>query len=84
MGKKSRRSRPSKKERKVNNDAMKAKTKLNSRASISTSKCKRMERITTDGEVRVSMVHASGGNTLVPRRGGVHPDVAHMRGWRME
>ena len=42
MGKKSRRSRPSKKERKVNQDAMKAKYDLNSRASVSTNKCKRI------------------------------------------
>ena len=42
MGKKSRRSRPSKKERKVNHDAMKAKYDLNSRAFISTKKCKRI------------------------------------------
>ena len=42
MGKKSRRSRPSKKERKVNNDAMRAKYDLNSRAFISTNKCKRI------------------------------------------
>ena len=49
MGKKSRRSRPSKKERKVNKDAMKAKTNFNGRACISTSKCKRNER--TRGEV---------------------------------
>ena len=42
MGKKSRRSRPSKKERKVNQDAMKAKYDLNSRAFISTNKCKRI------------------------------------------
>ena len=48
MGKKSRRGRPSKKERKVNNDAMKAKTKFNEKASISTSKCKRMERAESD------------------------------------
>ena len=42
MGKKSRRSRPSKKERKVNQDAMKAKYDFNSRAFISTNKCKRI------------------------------------------
>ena len=52
MGKKSRRSRPSKKERKVNNDAMKAKTNFNGRACISTSKCKRNERTRDEVAVR--------------------------------
>ena len=53
MGKKSRRSRPSKKERKVNQDAMKAKYDLNNRASVSTKKCKRITVVdgTSQGDV---------------------------------